>query len=305
MYKKIVSSILVCLILVIGVILNISYATEANITNDTNSKFHKVEALSIPEKDINLKIENLAPGARVYLLLPDELFNYNLEKFINNNINNDYDVEKRKAEDLKKFYDEKDYIGYIEYFKELGFDINENEIELRHYCFSINETTEIIGYENYNDTKYIKLNISLNKNNEFKLIMKDYLLNYDCSKIKFLIDEYGTKTYISVSDYPFAVNSEKNSINECNINYQFYSTEDYEAINRSIFIAYAIIFIIIFLTVLCIIIYEIKKHQKHKKEIEERLFWKKKPTKEEKNTEKERIKNEIKSIKNKRKHRKK
>lgn len=283
MYKKKIISILIVFLMLIGV-LNYSYGTEPN-TNNVDTKFHKIEALSVPEKDINFKVENLTRGCEVYLLIPNELLNYNLEKFIENNIENNFLIPKQKAEVLKKLFDNKDYLGYFNFLAEEGFETEENVIELRHYCISINEQIEVIGYVEHNNTTYIKLKINL-KDNFFKIIMKDYLVNYEGSKIIFLIDEYGVENYIYTSNYQFTTNAEKTSIEECNINYSLYSDEDYDSINKSILIAYVIIFVIIFLTILGIIIHEIKKHKLHKLEIEKRLFWKEKTPKVKKALEK-------------------
>lgn len=299
MYKSKIIKIVVIFLILIGLI-STSYATE---NNTLDGKFHKIDALAIPEKNINFKVENLTIGCEVYLLLPNELFSYNIEKFINNNLENNYNIQKEKAEKIKEYYDNKDYLGYIEYLEEFGYDVEENELELRHYAICINEKTEIIGYVDYNQTTYVKIKLNM-KDNEFKLITKDYLVQYDFSKILFLIDEYGVENYIPVSNYNFVPNSEKNNINECNINYVLESKEDYDSINRAIFISYIIIFIIIFVIVLLIVIHEIKKYKKNKKEIEERLFYKKKTTKQEKKDEKKRIREELKEIKKKRKRNK-
>ncbi len=275
MYKNKVLNILIIFIILIGLI-NFSYATEQNANNIVvDDRFHTPQALSIPEKDINLKIENLTMGSEVFLMIPIELFDYNMSKFIENNIENEYILQKQKAEQIQKHYEIKDYIGYINFLKEEGHNIDENVLELRHYGFSINDATEIIGYTEYNNLKYIQLKINL-KNNEFKIIMKDYLVDYDCSKMVFLIDEYGTETYIPVSEYTFVPNAEKENINECNITYIYYTNEDYEEINKAIFIGYTAIFVILIVIVLLIVIFKIIKYRKNKLEIQKRLFWKNK-----------------------------
>ena len=301
MYKNKILNILVLFLIMIGLV-NYSFATEIEITNTvtTDSKFHKINALEIPEKDINFKVLNLTRGCECYLLLPNELLNYNLEKFINNNIENQYEVQKKKAQDLKKFYDEKDYIGYIEYLAKEGFEIEENSIEIRHYCFSINESTEIVGYTDYNNSTYVKIKINM-KNNSFKLKMKDYLMDYDVSSIVFLVDEYGEETYVKTSDYPLTKSIENYSVDEYNIDFSLYSKEDYVAINRAIDIGYALIYIIVGVTIICIIVYEIRKRKRHKAEIAERLFWKPKTPKMEKEIEKLHKYNEHKENREKRK----
>ena len=56
MYKNKILNILVVFLIMIGLV-NYSFATEIEITNTvtTDSKFHKINALEIPEKDINFK----------------------------------------------------------------------------------------------------------------------------------------------------------------------------------------------------------------------------------------------------------
>ncbi len=275
MYKYKILNVLIVLNILISLI-NFSYATESDTNSVTvDSKFHSPQALAIPEKDVNLKIENLTPGCEVYLMIPTELFEYNMQKFVENNIENEYTIQKQKAEEIKKYYDGKKYLEYIEFLKEEGHEISENALELRHYAFSINKTTEIVGYIDYNDLTYVKLKINP-KDNEFKIIMKDYLVDFDCSKIVFLIDEYGTKSYIPVSEYNFVQNAEKKNLSECNITYTHYTNEDYEEINKAISITYSIIFAILIAIVLLIIIIRLNKYRKNKLEIQKRLFWKNK-----------------------------
>lgn len=255
-------------------------------------------AITVPEKDINLKIENLTQGSQVYLLLPENLLKYNMERFVANNKDNPYSVEADEADKLEKYLNDSDYLGYINYFKELGYPISYNEIVLRHYCFCLGDG-QIIGTEEYNGQNYIKIKINLNDQNEFKLIMKDYLVSYDAKDIKFLIDEYGTYTYIDLSDKEFAINPEESSITECNINYVFYSSEDFGEIQRAIDLAYIILIIIFIISVVIVFFALRKKHQEKKEEKAARRFWEKKLTKEEKKAEKKRIKEEKKLAKKK------
>jgi hypothetical protein len=256
----------------------------------------KVFGIEVPEKDINLKIENLTRGCDVYLLLPENLIKYNMEKFISNNKDNEFSVEAEEAEKIEEYLDNNDYLGYINYFLEIGFEVESNEIELRHYCFCFGNA-KIIGYYEYNNTNYIQVKINLNDENEFKLIMKDYLVNYDARDIKFMINEYNSITYIDLDDRQFTTNSEKSNITECNIVYNFYSNEDYNEIENSIKITYLIIYIILIIIILIILRKLINKHKIQKEEIESRKFWKKKLTKEEKKEEKEKLKQQKKENK--------
>lgn len=290
-------NVICTLVLIITMLFSVvSMATEVNTTNTTNGKYHNPEAITVPEKNINLKIENLTRGAEVYLLLPEALLRHNMEKFVNNNLENPYAIQAQVAREIKEFMDNNDYIGYVQYFIETGFEVEPNEMELRHYCFCFGKS-ELIDYREYNHTRYIQIKLHLNENNEFKLIFKDYLERYDCSGIKFMIDEYGTYSYIDVSSYPLTTNSEKSNISEYNINYEFKNSEDYESIENATRITYLIIYIILIILALIVLIILIKKHIKKKEEIEARKFWKKKLTKEEKKAEKKKLKEEKKEAK--------
>lgn len=253
-------------------------------------------AITIPEKNINLTIKNLTPGCKVYILLPENLLKYNMERYIDNNKNNPYTLEAEKAEELEKYLNKSDYLGYIEFFKELGYPISYNEIVLRHYCFCFGDR-EVIGYYEYNGNKYVQVKINLNDQNQFKLTTKDYLLEYDIRDVKFLIDEYGTDTYIDLSDKSFTTNPEASNITECNVEYEFYSKEDYGEIQRAIDLAH-IILIILFIISVVVVYFALRKRRIAKKEEKAaRRFWEKQLTKEEKKAEKKRLKEEKKLAK--------
>ena len=288
MFKKKFICICTIFLFMIG-LFNITYGV-------SEDDFHQMEAFAVPEKDINLNLNNLTRGCEVYLLLPTDLLKYNMEKFINNNLENEFETEREIAEDLKEILDEEDYLEYIEYFVDTSYDIEKYEMELRHYCFALGDA-EVIGYLDYNNSKYVQIKINLNEENKFKIIMKDYFVNTDCSGIKFLINEYNTLTYISVSDYPLVQNAEKSSIDEYNIVYEYKTLEDYESIEKSIKIGYIIIWVVVIFTILGIIIHEIRKAKKKQKEREEILFWNK--TKKQLKEEKKKLKQEKKEKKKK------
>ena len=251
-----------------------------------------IEAITVPEIDINLKIENLTRGCKTYVLIPEDLLRYNMEKFISNNKGNPYLIEAEEADKLQEFLDKNDYVGYVNYFKEIGFNQEvHNRFELRHYCFAMgHEETDVIGEFEHENQKYVQISINLDQENQFKIVMKDYLINFDPSKIKFMIDEYGTITYINVSDYSFLQNPEKSNITETNIVYSYLDSGEYDSIESAIKITYIILIIILVVIILTIIILLIKRYRKKKKEIEDRKFWKKKLTKEEKKNEKRKLK---------------
>lgn len=184
--------------------------------------------------------------------------------------------------------------GYVKYFKEIGFNQKvKNRFELRHYCFAMGgEENEVVGEYEYNNSKYVQISIKLDEENQFKLVMKDYLADYDASNIKFMIDEYGSITYINVSDYIFNTNSEKSNVKEANINYSYYETDEYEDIEKATKITYIILYIILAIILLIIILKLIKKHKQKKQEVEDRKFWKKKLTKEEIKEQKKKLKEE-------------
>ena len=70
---------------------------------DSSEKLHQMNALSVPERDINLKIENLNVGCRVYLYLPVDLLRFNAQKFVGNNVKEEslgrFICKKKKGKD--------------------------------------------------------------------------------------------------------------------------------------------------------------------------------------------------------------
>lgn len=184
--------------------------------------------------------------------------------------------------------------GYVEYFKELGFNQKvENRFELRHYCFAMGHNeSDVIGELELNGAKYVQIQMCLSDENEFKLVMKDYLVSYDVSQIKFMIDEYGSKTYINVSDYTRGVNPEKSNISEYNIIYKYIADDEYSSIENTINFIYWLLFLILIIFIIVIVYIILKQRQNKKEEVEERKFWKKKLTKEEKKIEKKKQKNQ-------------
>ncbi len=259
--------------------------------------FHQIEALTLPEKDINLQVNNLTRGSEVYLLFPTELLKYNMQKFIQNNIVNEFETEQEIADDLQKLLDKEDYLGYIEYFSNDKYDVASNAIEFRQYCVAIGQN-KAVDYFEYENKKYVKFEINLNENGQYKVILKDYFLDTDCSGIKFMIDEFNTVRYINVSDYQMTTNPDKTAISEYNITIDYVTKEDYNQIELSIKVAYYIIGIIIILTVLLILLHELKKYKKKKEEKKEALFYK---HDEEKKKFFERIKEKKNNKKNKKK----
>lgn len=252
----------------------------------TNNSY-AANALEVPETDINVTINNVTPGANVYLLIPDSLFKYNLEKYIENNINNSYAVSKEEAEKLQDFLNKADYLGYLNYYSETGNVVAYNSIELRHYTFSFGEN-EILGYYEYNNQNYIQIKINLNDENTFKLVLKDYLINYDQTKILFLVDDFGIKQYITLEKSDFHTNRKKTNITECNKVFEYTTTEEALSIKKSITITYSIIAVIATILIIILIFKIIKEHKKAKKEIEERRNFFKSPERIEKELEEKR-----------------
>lgn len=90
-----IKNIIVVLLLAIILFSNTSYA---------------IDAITVPEIDINLTIENITRGSKTYVLLPIELLRYNMEKFISNNKNNPYLMEAEEADDLQEFLNKQDFV---------------------------------------------------------------------------------------------------------------------------------------------------------------------------------------------------
>ena len=292
--------IFVAILIVLISVCCISYATEPEtneIVFDSSERNHEMIAIDVPERDINLKIDNLNRDCRVYMYIPIELFRYNMEKFLNNNMNNDFLIEAWESNDLKAFLDKEDFLGYVNYLKRYGFEKEKNEIELRHYSFCLDSVELLDDYVEYNGNKYINFRIFPNEDNEFKIVMKDYLANYDSRNIVFYIDEYGNKAYIDLNNYNFTTKPGHPNVTELNVDYEFQSTVDEEELERATQIAYLIVNIIVVIIIFIIISLLIRRHKKKKEEIEARKFWKKKETKEEKKQRKKEQKELLKEIK--------
>lgn len=255
-------------------------------------------AIMVPTRSINLEIENIYRGCFVYAFIPVELVDYNMQKFIENNIENDFLTEKEKAEKVQSYYDKKDYLGYLEYYSELGYDCGDNTAEFRHYCMCLREV-EVMDYIEYNGNTYIQMKLKLSDDNKFTFVFKDYLLNYDVRNIVFLIDEYGTKTYIELNQYNYENVPNQASSNAINIKYLYQAQEDAEEIERITNITYAILFCIFVIIIIILIILNIKHDKKIQAEEQARRFWEKPLTKEEKKALKEEKKKQKKEKKKK------
>ena len=179
-----------------------------------------MDPITVPEDNINLKIENLTRGTKVYILLSEELLKYNMEKYINNNLNNPFVVEAKKANEVQRYLNNQDYVGYVNYYKKFGFNQkNDNELEIRHYCIAMSEQSEVIGKLEYNNKNYVQIKINLNNENEYKVIFKDYLVDYNSLDTIFMIDDYGSITYIQPNTV-YQTNQEKTNIRECYITHK-------------------------------------------------------------------------------------
>jgi len=243
-------------------------------------------AIMVPSRSIKLELENIYRGCFVYAYIPVELVDYNMQKFIDNNIENDFLTEKEKAEKVKTYYDKKDYIGYLKYYDELGYDCGDNTAEFRHYCMCLREV-EVGDYIEYNGNTYIPMKLKLSDDNKFTLVFKDYLLNYDVRNIIFLVDEYGTKTYITLDQYNYENVPGEGSSDAINIKYLYQTQEDAEEIEKITNVTYMALFGIFVIIIIILIILNIKHDKKIKAEEQARRFWEKPLTKEEKKALKE------------------
>ena len=117
------------------------------------------------------------------------------------------------SEGRKRYYDEHDYLKYMDYYIAEGYECGDYEIELRHYCFCIGKS-EIVGMLEHNGKNYVQIKLNMSPDNSFLIITKDYLLNYDIRDIIIYIDEYGIDTYIDLNNYNYTKNGTNNLIDE-------------------------------------------------------------------------------------------
>ncbi len=238
----------------------------------SESEYHDYEPLTLPEIDVNLHLNYLTTGCKVYLLFPTDLLRFNMQKFVNNNHDNEFQVEKEKSDKIQEYMDNEDYLGYVNFFLNDKYSVKSNEIELRQYCIAIGKN-DVVGYIDHEDKKYVQFKINLDDGN-YRVILKDYFLQTDCSGIKFMIDEFHTYKYISVSDYPLTQNQTQTNISEYNINEDYTTRENYESINRAIRITYFVLFIVAMLILFFFLRYILKRLKQIRKEREEALFYK-------------------------------
>jgi hypothetical protein len=255
-------------------------------------------AIMIPEKNIDIKIEDLTEGSRVYALVPTELLDYNMSKFLENNLENEFLTEKEKADKIKRYYDEHDYLKYMDYYIAEGYECGDYEIELRHYCFCIGKS-EIVGMIEHNGKNYVQIKLNMSPDNSFLIITKDYLLNYDIRDIIIYIDEYGIDTYIDLNNYNYTKNGTNNLIDEIKLNYKYTPQEDIESINKMTQVAYMVLSILALLLALFVLWRVVKRDKERIQEEKARRFWEKNPTKEELKEQKKKEKEEKKKNKKK------
>lgn len=255
-------------------------------------------AIMIPEKNIDIKIEDLTEGSRVYALVPTELLDYNMSKFLENNLENEFLTEKEKADKIKRYYDEHDYLKYMDYYISEGYECGDYEIELRHYCFCIGKS-EIVGMIEHNGKNYVQIKLNMSPDNSFLIITKDYLLNYDIRDIIIYIDEYGIDTYIDLNNYNYTKNGTNNLIDEIKLNYKYTPQEDIESVKRMTQVAYMVLSILALLLALFVLWRVVKRDKERIQEEKARRFWEKNPTKEELKEQKKKEKEEKKKNKKK------
>ena len=255
-------------------------------------------AIMIPEKNIDIKIEDLTEGSRVYALVPTELLDYNMSKFLENNLENEFLTEKEKADKIKRYYDEHDYLKYMDYYIAEGYECGDYEIELRHYCFCIGKS-EIVGMIEHNGKNYVQIKLNMSPDNSFLIITKDYLLNYDIRDIIIYIDEYGIDTYIDLNNYNYTKNGTNNLIDEIKLNYKYTPQEDIESINKMTQVSYMVLSILALLLALFVLWRVVKRDKERVQEEKARRFWEKNPTKEELKEQKKKEKEEKKKNKKK------
>ena len=255
-------------------------------------------AIMIPEKNIDIKIEDLTEGSRVYALVPTELLDYNMSKFLENNLENEFLTEKEKADKIKRYYDEHDYLKYMDYYIAEGYECGDYEIELRHYCFCIGKS-EIVGMLEHNGKNYVQIKLNMSPDNSFLIITKDYLLNYDIRDIIIYIDEYGIDTYIDLNNYNYTKNGTNNLIDEIKLNYKYTPQEDIESIKKMTQVSYMVLSILALLLALFVLWRVVKRDRERVQEEKARRFWEKNPTKEELKEQKKKEKEEKKKNKKK------
>ena len=83
--------------------------------------FYYTTAIGIllPEKNLNFEFQDLKSNDKVYVLISEDLLNYNLEHEIEHEKNTTATtglITQESYKKIKDFYTNKDYIGYANYY---------------------------------------------------------------------------------------------------------------------------------------------------------------------------------------------
>lgn len=181
------------------------------------------KAALLPEKTLNIEFKNLNENSKIYVLISEDLLNYNLEHEIENEKDvPDLDglVNQESYKKIKELYANHDYIGYANYYVRGNVDNDSNrngEILLRGYYFAFNSSKVIDEYK-YNDKTYLRVLATL-KDKKFSIIMQDYLYDYDLIDTKIMLEDADGKTNIvDLKENKYEDNSSENQqLKKCDI----------------------------------------------------------------------------------------
>lgn len=181
------------------------------------------KAALLPEKTLNIEFKNLNENSKIYVLISEDLLNYNLEHEIENEKDvPDLDglVNQESYKKIKELYANHDYIGYANYYVRGDVDNDSNldgKMLLRSYYFAFNSSKVIDEYK-YNDKTYLRVLATL-KDNKVSIIMQDYLYDYDLIDTKIMLEDADGKTNIvDLKENKYEDNSSENQqLKKCDI----------------------------------------------------------------------------------------
>ena len=225
---KLIIGIVLILLIILGILtyFGLSYLKGEPIKfgfNNNSIEESSESGILLPSKYLNIKFKNLDNNSKIYILISEDLLNYNLEKEIayeKENASTEERVTNDSIGKIEEFYNNHDYLGYVNYSisQNTANNLEDNDsILLRSYYFLLNGSQVVDEYR-YNNKKYVRILIPL-KEDEFSVKMQDFLYDYDVLDTKVMIEDSSGNLEVAGFDNLEYVESASgsNQIKKCNV----------------------------------------------------------------------------------------
>lgn len=194
-----------------------------------------ISAMLLPQRTINLTINNLPQNAKVYALISPELLDYNIKDRIKDITNNNSSAHEGELEKLKEFESTKNYLEYVKFLSSEYAINNEynNAFEIRNYYLDLVEASDILDYYEYNNTKYVEILMHFEENKS-SIYMSDGLYDYDKLDTKFRIVTSDKEKIISLEAQKYdKIENANRALYEANVSTDYNSISDVSSINKT------------------------------------------------------------------------